>query len=76
MLIAPIHCMRIAPPNCMQVPAIMLLPVYSLLPSELQAKIFEPAEGGARKVYLTRPNSLTPPFPPSPPFPPFPPQLR
>ena len=35
-----------------QVPAILLLPVYSLLPSELQAKIFDKAEGGARKVIV------------------------
>ena len=35
-----------------QVPAICVLPVYSLLPSELQAKIFDKAEGGARKVIV------------------------
>ena len=29
-----------------------MLPVYSLLPSELQAKIFDPAPGGARKVIV------------------------
>eukprot|EP00965_Chrysotila_dentata_P199023 6179143-Pleurochrysis_carterae.AAC.2 len=33
-----------------KVPLITVLPVYSLLPSELQAKIFDKAEGGARKV--------------------------
>ena len=33
-------------------PAICVLPVYSLLPSELQAKIFDKAEGGARKVIV------------------------
>ena len=33
-----------------RVPPILVLPVYSLLPSELQAKIFDKAEGGARKV--------------------------
>ena len=37
-------------PTPHQVPAICVLPVYSLLPSELQAKIFDKAEGGARKV--------------------------
>eukprot|EP00308_Calcidiscus_leptoporus_P027062 CAMPEP_0119382438 /NCGR_PEP_ID=MMETSP1334-20130426/72528_1 /TAXON_ID=127549 /ORGANISM="Calcidiscus leptoporus, Strain RCC1130" /LENGTH=138 /DNA_ID=CAMNT_0007402903 /DNA_START=75 /DNA_END=488 /DNA_ORIENTATION=- len=35
-----------------QVPLITVLPVYSLLPSELQAKIFDKAEGGARKVIV------------------------
>ena len=35
-----------------QVPPILVLPVYSLLPSELQAKIFDPAPGGARKVIV------------------------
>ena len=30
----------------------VILPVYSLLPSELQAKIFDKAEGGARKVIV------------------------
>ncbi|KAL1510502.1 hypothetical protein AB1Y20_006806 [Prymnesium parvum] len=35
-----------------KVPAILVLPVYSLLPSELQAKIFDKAEGGARKVIV------------------------
>ena len=34
------------------VPPILVLPVYSLLPSELQAKIFDKAEGGARKVII------------------------
>ena len=32
------------------VPPILVLPVYSLLPSELQAKIFDPAPNGARNV--------------------------
>ena len=36
----------------LQVPPISVLPVYSLLPSELQAKIFDKAEGGARKVIV------------------------
>ena len=35
-----------------QIPPILILPVYSLLPSELQAKIFDKAEGGARKVII------------------------
>uniref|UniRef100_A0A7S4F4I0 RNA helicase n=1 Tax=Chrysotila carterae TaxID=13221 RepID=A0A7S4F4I0_CHRCT len=35
-----------------KVPLITVLPVYSLLPSELQAKIFDKAEGGARKVIV------------------------
>ena len=35
-----------------KVPPISVLPVYSLLPSELQAKIFDKAEGGARKVIV------------------------
>mmetsp|Transcript_9781 Transcript_9781/g.25096 ORF Transcript_9781/g.25096 Transcript_9781/m.25096 type:complete len:249 (-) Transcript_9781:119-865(-) len=35
-----------------RVPPILVLPVYSLLPSELQAKIFDKAEGGARKVIV------------------------
>jgi HrpA-like RNA helicase len=34
------------------IPPILILPVYSLLPSELQAKIFDKAEGGARKVIV------------------------
>ncbi|EOD31583.1 hypothetical protein EMIHUDRAFT_418272 [Emiliania huxleyi CCMP1516] len=34
------------------VPPILVLPVYSLLPSELQAKIFDPAPDGARKVIV------------------------
>ena len=35
-----------------ELPPILILPVYSLLPSELQAKIFDKAEGGARKVIV------------------------
>ena len=35
-----------------QVPAILVLPVYSLLPSELQRRSFDKAPGGARKVIV------------------------
>jgi ATP-dependent RNA helicase DHX8/PRP22 len=35
-----------------QVPQLLILPVYSALPSEQQSKIFEPAPPGARKVVL------------------------
>lgn len=31
-------------------PPLVVLPVYSALPSELQTKIFEPAKPGERKV--------------------------
>lgn len=34
------------------VPELIVLPVYSALPSEMQTKIFEPAPPGARKVIL------------------------
>ena len=34
------------------VPELIILPVYSALPSEMQTKIFEPAPPGARKVVL------------------------
>jgi ATP-dependent RNA helicase DHX8/PRP22 len=34
------------------VPELVILPVYSALPSEMQSKIFEPAEPGSRKVVL------------------------
>lgn len=34
------------------VPELTILPVYSALPSEMQSKIFEPADPGARKVVL------------------------
>ena len=36
----------------MQVPELIVLPVYSALPSDLQTKIFDPAPVGARKVRL------------------------
>ena len=32
---------------------LMILPIYANLPSDLQAKIFEPTPPGARKVVLT-----------------------
>ncbi|CAE6462417.1 unnamed protein product [Rhizoctonia solani] len=35
-----------------QVPELIILPVYSALPSEMQSKIFEPAPPGARKVVI------------------------
>jgi pre-mRNA-splicing factor ATP-dependent RNA helicase DHX38/PRP16 len=31
---------------------LLVLPIYSMLPSELQAKIFQKAEGGARKIIV------------------------
>ncbi|KAJ9063071.1 DEAH-box ATP-dependent RNA helicase prp22 [Entomophthora muscae] len=34
------------------VPELLVLPVYSALPSEMQSKIFEPAPPGSRKVVL------------------------
>ena len=34
------------------VPELIILPVYSALPSEMQSRIFEPAPPGARKVVL------------------------
>lgn len=34
------------------VPELLILPVYSALPSEMQSKIFEPAPPGARKLVL------------------------
>merc|ERR1719230_1940177 len=33
-------------------PELIILPVYSALPSEMQTKIFEPAPPGARKVVI------------------------
>lgn len=32
------------------VPELIILPVYSALPSEMQTKIFDPAPPGSRKV--------------------------
>lgn len=34
------------------VPELIILPVYSALPSENQSKIFEPAPPGTRKVVI------------------------
>ena len=33
-----------------EVPEMIILPVYSALPSEMQTRIFEPAPPGSRKV--------------------------
>ena len=35
-----------------KVPELLILPVYSALPSEMQSKIFEPAPPGSRKVVI------------------------
>lgn len=35
-----------------QVPQLLILPVYSALPSEMQSKIFDPAPPGTRKVVI------------------------
>lgn len=35
-----------------QVPELIILPVYSALPSEMQSRIFDPAPPGARKVVI------------------------
>ena len=35
------------------VPPLLILPIYSQLPSDLQAKIFEPAPEGARKCIVS-----------------------
>ena len=34
------------------VPELIILPVYSALPSEMQTRIFEPAPPGSRKVVI------------------------
>ena len=44
--------LRVCVARVAQVAPILVLPVYSLLPSELQAKIFDPAPNGARKVIV------------------------
>jgi HrpA-like RNA helicase len=36
-----------------EVPELIILPVYSALPSEMQTKIFDPAPPGSRKVYYS-----------------------
>jgi ATP-dependent RNA helicase DHX8/PRP22 len=35
-----------------EVPDLIILPVYSALPSEMQTRIFEPAPPGSRKVKI------------------------
>ena len=35
-----------------EVPELLILPVYSALPSEMQTRIFDPAPPGSRKVSL------------------------
>lgn len=35
------------------VPELLILPIYSQLPSDLQAKIFDKAEGGMRKCIVS-----------------------
>ena len=35
-----------------EVPELIILPVYSALPSEMQTRIFDPAPPGARKVII------------------------
>ena len=45
-------------------PAMLILPMYSMMPSELQSKIFEPAPPKTRKVLISFPSisiSFTPP---------------
>lgn len=36
-----------------EVPELIILPVYSALPSEMQTRIFDPAPPGSRKVFST-----------------------
>ena len=36
-----------------EVPDLIILPVYSALPSEMQTRIFEPAPPGSRKVSVS-----------------------
>ena len=36
-----------------EIPQLLILPIYSQLPSDLQAKIFEPAPEGARKCIVS-----------------------
>ena len=38
------------------VPELIILPVYSSLPSEMQTRIFDPAPAGTRKVGFTNPD--------------------
>lgn len=39
------------------VPELIILPVYSALPSEMQTRIFDPAPPGSRKVHATHSNT-------------------
>ena len=46
------------------VPELIILPVYSALPSEMQTRIFDPAPPGSRKVHAAfQDMALTPPQP-------------
>jgi len=42
-----------------EVPELIILPVYSALPSEMQTRIFEPAPPGSRKVRLLSHQNFT-----------------
>ena len=42
-----------------EVPELIILPVYSALPSEMQTRIFEPAPPGSRKVHLLSHQNFT-----------------
>lgn len=41
-----------------EVPELIILPVYSALPSEMQTKIFDPAPPGSRKVFYSNSSIL------------------
>ena len=41
-------------------PELIILPVYSALPSEMQTRIFDAAPPGSRKVVVAPPRTLTP----------------
>ena len=42
-----------------EIPDLIILPVYSALPSEMQTRIFDPAPPGSRKVKLSTHSSLS-----------------
>jgi ATP-dependent RNA helicase DHX8/PRP22 len=42
-----------------EVPDLIILPVYSALPSEMQTKIFDPAPPGSRKVFYSKFKNLS-----------------
>jgi len=42
-----------------EIPDLIILPVYSALPSEMQTRIFDPAPPGSRKVELSTCSSLS-----------------